>query len=507
MPTYGLTFDGFATKTLAVIRDELNGALREAFGNSIDLGDRSVFGQIVGIIAERMANLWELAEAVNASQDPDKASGAALDALATLSGTFRPTATFSAVPLVLTGSPTTLVAQNSQVATQSTAKAFQTSVDATIVAVSAWVINTPYLVGVRVTNGGNVYQCITAGTSASSGGPTTADADITDNTAHWTYLGAGTGAIDVTGTAVESGAIQGFARDINQIVTNVGGWDSVINLLDADPGREVASDLELRVLREAELGGLGSSTVDALRAKLLAVDEVKSVTVFENITDITDADGMPPHSVECLVRGPEIPTSAFDQTIRDLLLTNVATGIQTTGTISGTSTDSQSVAHTIKFSRPTDIPVYAYLILSKNAKFYPTDGDQLIKEAIVAWGDAQDTGKDVVPTALVAQAFTVPGVLIVDYVAVSTSAIATPTFWIATTAYSIGNTVLSAGRFYRCTTGGTSGSTAPSGIGTGITDGSVVWAHLGELIPVSLRELAIYDTSRITVSSLSTVTP
>jgi len=55
---------------------------------------------------------------------------------------------------------------------------------------AAWAINHAYLVGDVVYNGTpqKLYQCVTAGTSAGSGGPTTEVDDITDNTAHWTWL-------------------------------------------------------------------------------------------------------------------------------------------------------------------------------------------------------------------------------------------------------------------------------------------------------------------------------
>ena len=41
---------------------------------------------------------------------------------------------------------------------------------------------------------------------------------------------------------------------------------------------------------------------------------------------------------------------------------------------------------------------------------YPVDGDAQVKAAIVAYGDAQKCGKDVVASRLSAAAFTVPGV-------------------------------------------------------------------------------------------------
>src|SRR5512146_245132 len=195
MPTYGLTADGLLIKTLSVIREELNQRERDVFGNSIKVDDRAILGQINGIVAELAALVWELAEAVNSSQDPDKASGAALDALCTLTGTFRPPATFSTVTLTLTGSPTTVVPSGNGAKTESTSVHFVTTADGTITAVSAWAAGA-YTLNARVTNAGNVYQCITAGTSAAAG-PTGTDADYTDGGGvHWAYLGAGTGAVD-----------------------------------------------------------------------------------------------------------------------------------------------------------------------------------------------------------------------------------------------------------------------------------------------------------------------
>jgi hypothetical protein len=55
----------------------------------------------------------------------------------------------------------------------------------------AWVISTAYVAGQLVLNDTNkIYYCITAGTSAGSGGPTgnTEGTDITDNTVTWRYL-------------------------------------------------------------------------------------------------------------------------------------------------------------------------------------------------------------------------------------------------------------------------------------------------------------------------------
>lgn len=505
MAVYGLTTDGLVVKTLNIIRDELNTRLRDAFGASIKLDDRAVLGQIAGIISEVAALIWELVELVNSSQDPDKATGAALDALCTLTGTFRPAASFSTVTLTLTGTPTTVVPDGSFVLTESTDVTFETTAAATITALTAWANATVYNVGDRRTNAGNAYQCTTAGTSSIA--PTGEAATIAGGgTLVWTFLGNGTGAVDVAAQGAETGPLEAAARDLIVIDTQISGWNDVINLLDATPGRAVASDEELRLLRDAELAGAGNTPVDALRADLLAVEDVLAVTVFVNNTDATNADGMPPHSVEALVRAVDPLPSGFDQSIWDALLANVAAGIQTHGLQVGTATDSQGTAHTMKFNRPTSLPIYIRIGVVKDPAEYPADGDTLIKDAIVEWGDDQLTGKDAVPSSIVARAFEVDGVLSVSYVAVSTAVIATPTTWAGATAYGIGNTVINSGRVYRCTTGGTSAASGgPSATGTGITDGTVVWSHLGETIAVSLRELAVFDTSRITVVSTSGV--
>lgn len=53
-----------------------------------------------------------------------------------------------------------------------------------------WLTSTAFAVGQQVTNdGGKCYRCTTAGTSASSGGPTGTGSSITDGTAVWQYVG------------------------------------------------------------------------------------------------------------------------------------------------------------------------------------------------------------------------------------------------------------------------------------------------------------------------------
>lgn len=419
--TYGLTADGFVPKPLQVIRSDFNSAVQTAFGDSIDLGDKSVLGQFIGILSERVALIWELMEAVYSSQDPDKATGAALDALCALTGTIRPPASYSTVTLTLIGTPATVVASGSQGKTTSTGKVFATTVDATIASVGTWTTSTSYSVGDRVRNTVapyNMYQCIVGGISG--GTPVTgAGSDISDGVCHWKSIVIGVlatdGAVDVHAQAVDTGAIAAVAGDITTIVTPVFGLNQIVNLTDAAQGRDLATDEELRTLRQEELSGDGHSPPDAIRAALLKLLNIISVTVFYNSTDATDVDGMPPHSVEALVRTSWAAGDPLDQGIYDTLFANVAAGIATTnsgaGAATGTATDSQGVAHTVKFSRPTEVPIYAILNVTYDAATFPSDGATQIKDNITTWAAGLDVGRDAVSQALVAKAFLVDGVL------------------------------------------------------------------------------------------------
>ena len=406
--SYGLTLSGLQIKPLTVLRAEFQALLRTAFGNSFDVGDQSNAGHVYGIVAAALSDIWEIMQAVNANQDPDQATGAGLESLSALTGTFRPDATFSTVPLVFTGNGASVVPATTVVATTSTAQQFTNDANATINALSAWAGLTAYLVGARVTDNARAYQCTIAGTSGDPGsghfGPQTTDEAIVDGTVTWTYLGEGTGAGDGTATAVNEGPVVAVARDITTKVGSASGWASVINLVDATTGRAVATDAELRTLREQELSGDGKSTQDAIRADLLIITGVIACTVFANNTDTTNTDGMPPHSVEALVRG------GADQDIRNAIYAAVAAGIATTGNTDGAVIDSEGTSHDIKFTRPTEIPIYVDIHVIYDPAVWPSNGTDLIKDAIVAFGAKQATGKDAVSSSIGAQAFTVDGV-------------------------------------------------------------------------------------------------
>jgi hypothetical protein len=507
--TYGLTSLGFTPKPLTVVRTEVESVLRTLIGPLV-LGDVSWLGQVVGVFAERESVVWDLAQLLYAAFDPDSATGASLDAVCALTGTLRLAAAPSTTPLTLTGTPTTLVPAGRLAHASSSNKQFETEADATIGSLTAWVTSHAYSVGDRVTNSGRVYQATAAGTSAVSGsGPTSTLSSISDGLGAlvWEYVGDGTGAVDVEAECTVTGAVTAIAGDIINIDTPLAGLSGVRNLSDATPGRDIATDQELRLLRAQELAGDGAGTADAIRAVLLELkffdgSQPSAVTVFVNETDTTNSDGVPPHAIEALVQCTDDAT--HNQAVADLLLAQVAAGIATHGTTVTTSTDSQGVPHTIEFTHPALIDVWVVITLGYDSTAYPSDGDVEVQAAIAS--PTRTIGVDGVASKTGALAFGVNGVLDVTEVLIFNDVIGTAVAWASTTAYSATagarSVVSNDGRKYICTIAGTSaGSGGPVGTGTDIVDGTAHWCFLGNPVAISTRQIASFGTSRVTVHS------
>lgn len=407
---FGVTPEGYYSKPLDVILDELDsdwkGILGDSAGTESDgtIPLDSLAGQQKVVLADGFAAMHELAQAVVSAFDPNQASDAQLDEVCALTATTREAQTFSTDTVTCTGTPLTVLNVGRKVKTSDTGALFESTAAKTITAVSAWATGHAYVAGNRVTNNANVYQCITAGTSAGSGGPSGTSSNITDNTAHWEYLGAGTGAVDVPFEAVAAGPVGALAGKLSVIATPVDGWSTCVNLLDALPGALQETDPALRARREAELAGQGGSTQDAIRAKILKVNEGSvdpahqpptSCTVFVNDTDLTDLDGVPPHSVEILVQG------GTDADIAQAVWDAVGAGTRTYSSTGNASTvlDSQGNPQAVYWTRPVTVPIYATAAVNYDASQWPAGSDAIVAQAALSafltYGEGFAIGLDV----------------------------------------------------------------------------------------------------------------
>jgi uncharacterized phage protein gp47/JayE len=82
--TYGVQPTGFVRKPLSVILAEMEAQMVTVFGPGVIQSPQSPLGQLNGLLADQVAQLWELAEDVYQSYDPDQAEATRLETLARL---------------------------------------------------------------------------------------------------------------------------------------------------------------------------------------------------------------------------------------------------------------------------------------------------------------------------------------------------------------------------------------------------------------------------------------
>ncbi len=183
------------------------------------------------------------------------------------------------------------------------------------------------------------------------------------------------GTVLVTATCANSGSVAAMAGTITTINTPTRGWVSVTNPAAATVGTPAETDAELRI-RQSQSVALPSITpFEALDGAVSNVTGVTRHKLYENDTGSEDGNGLPPHSVAVIVDGGDVTDIA--QAIRG----NKGRGTATHGTTSVTVPDKYGNPHVIKFSRSSDVPVYARIKL-KVFTGYTSQIGQQIQQAI-----------------------------------------------------------------------------------------------------------------------------
>lgn len=360
--TYGVTPTGFVIKPLDVIKGGFEDKERLGISQSVNVSARSILGQINGILADRHRELWELAQAVYNSTNPDQNEDFSQDSTAAITGSKRLAATYSIVDCNMSLNGTTTVPAGSV----------------------ATVLGNPtarfQLIGVVAAG------IFTAGDVVSVGAGT--------------YIGRF--------QALVKGPVAASAGTLTVITTPITGWNSITNAGDAIQGRNVETNSALRIRRETNLAAAGSSTLDAVIADVSNVDttNIKQVLAFENSSDNIDANGLPPRSFEVLVNDGAIVSN---DVIAQAIWQTKPAGMRPVGQIAGNAVDSTGVVHVMYFSRPTTRNVYLSIDITINSLAFPVGGDALVKAAVAA--TKYGMGAGVVLSALYGAVFTTAGVV------------------------------------------------------------------------------------------------
>jgi uncharacterized phage protein gp47/JayE len=318
----GLNIDDLQTRIDALVAE-----LRVSIAPNIDAEADSSEGQFIRLFAERAQSIGELIQAVHSSQYPEGAIGVSLEALALLTGTARKQATKSIVVATCNIDPGT------------------------------------YLAGTLIAH--------------VAGDPTARFVSIEDAV----NSGGSPADIDVDFEAEETGIVRAYAGTLTVIAEAVTGWNSVTNAVDAIVGTVVETDAELRLRRQEELAS-GSANVNAISTDISQIEGVEFVTVYENDTDVTDANGLPPHSVECIVHAPGVT----DDDIAEVIFASKAGGIQAHGDTIVVVQDNQGENHAIGLTRAAVVDVYCAIDINIIEENY--SGDSVVKQAIADHGDS-----------------------------------------------------------------------------------------------------------------------
>lgn len=174
------------------------------------------------------------------------------------------------------------------------------------------------------------------------------------------------------------------ANTLATITTPVSGWSSTNNPNDAVLGSLVEGDTAYKIRQELEIASVGSGNPDAMRADVLNVPGVLNAFVLENTTNFPDANGTPPHAFQVVIwDGPG--ASAANNDVAQAIWNDKPTGVLPFGTVTGLATDSEGNPEVVLFDRATQLQLYlTYTItLAPNAAPIATIAPQ-VKAAVVA---------------------------------------------------------------------------------------------------------------------------
>lgn len=207
----------------------------------------------------------------------------------------------------------------------------------------------------------------------------------------------GVAPFEATGTveAEEFGPVVATTSDTFTIITPVANLVSVVMDSDADLGRFVETDSELRLRQQDTTQSTGGGTTKAIRDRLLELDGTTYAQVLPNDSDvfvvvpgISALNPQPPHSILPVVEG------GTDQDIWDAVLKYKGGGIQTHGEEVGTAVDELGITRTVKFQRVVDRDIKAEITFSKEADEYP--GDAALTNAAVVYIAGLNIDEDVI---------------------------------------------------------------------------------------------------------------
>lgn len=433
MDKYGLTENGPNIKRLDTIIDEMHEELTEKWGVNTKQNPQSVINHLVTNIADKIAELWELGEALYYSTYPSSAEGISLDNAAQFGGSTRESAAKSFYPIhckVTEG--TTLesgiiISSNTNPVTylslSNEVTATRNSLNKAVIKIAATEIGGNYTVYLNdelytyTSQSGDDELKIVQGLKSKidTGEYFTATVDeanamlvieakdITVNNSLVLSENLTTENITtiLTFGTLETGDIYLPKGTINTIVKAPPGLLSVENMCSYIAGRKEETDVEFRQSYADKIFNRSSMMLESIRSAILQnVQGVTSVAAYENASDTTDEMGRPPHSIEIVVEGGDATE------IAQQILNNKSGGISTYGRTEITLTGVNGEDIVIRFNEPDKLYVWFKVVATvKNTNELPANYSEILKGSIITNVNKLNAGDDIVPQEFISELY------------------------------------------------------------------------------------------------------
>ena len=300
--------NGLQLQTRQQIIDEiLNGTstipgLYQIYGNDINVDPNTPDGNFINIIAQIAVDYQDLLQQVYNDFNPNTALGVGLDRDCAYNGVVRKAGTPSTQMVTVTVN---------QALTLQGLDTFP---------------NSPFIVS---DNAGNQFALLN------------------------TYAFGGAGSQNLNFQAVQIGATVVAANTLTTIVTVQLGVTSVTNgTLSGTTGTATETDYALRLRRQQSVALPSKGYLQGLIGALLAITGVTSAEVLENITNTTDANGIPGHSIWVIVAG------GANADIANAIYIKRNAGCGMKGGISVPITQVDLTVFNVLFDRPTSENLY-----------------------------------------------------------------------------------------------------------------------------------------------------
>lgn len=414
---YGVTVNGFVRKRLPEIREDIFKSLEQNLGSTVSRQPNSMIGVLVGVYAAELDRMWQLLERDYYDRSPISASEGSLDNTLAYTNVQRKKAQASYLYAVCYGRSGMVLPANCQIKDASGYK--WNIIEESTITLNDCVhvtleVETPtkgkvYSVQfdndavIKYTAQENDTALIVAVALASQSVPKW-QGSIVEGKLVFERSDRRYGAVVVpnesfvvtqVGSPIrfdceEYGEIEPLLNSVNYINTNYDGWFSVSNESKTYVGRdyETASEVRQRYASAVFRNSIGMK--ESIKAALLELQDVTSVTIYENRTDET-VDGLKPHSFQAIVFGGD------EEAIARTILNVAPLGIDTNGDICVRIEDSEGASQDVCFSRPHEVQIYVKVIIKEyNEEILPGDAIDKIKNIVFEQISKLSMGNDVI---------------------------------------------------------------------------------------------------------------